>query len=307
MSKRKNPASKEGQDVVNLLTHEGNQANANIMIPPANVKGTNEVDQANAKNDSSISKSNNQADAINVSKDTEKSTNEISPVHQNKEVSIDLINDSNKEINDAGSNRIEKGKGMIQIDDSYKELLGSKPNANATENLTPSIIVTQQMKDLDMTMDRATAAVLAGNKEEAAFLFRIHEQMKAAEERLRSSTTTLNPTSVSLSVNQEKNSKGVNLKSNPIIILDENNLKQPNSNKVEEGSEIVENGFTFREGASTNTDSNVGLTPFFKKNIKELKLPVPLTIFNEEWQEEAWQYHTEKKAFRILMNSHNHT
>lgn len=128
------------------------------------------------------------------------------------------------------------------------------------------------MKDLDMTMEKATAAVLAGNKEEAAFLFRIHEKMKSLKNPSEIMNTTIDNS------NQEK------LITTPSMTV---NLKCDN---------IVENGFTFREGASTKTDSNIGLTPFFEKNIKELRLPVPLTIFNEEWQEEAWQYHAEKKV-----------
>ena len=41
---------------------------------------------------------------------------------------------------------------------------------------------------------------------------------------------------------------------------------------------------------------DIGFTPFFDKNIKELKGPLPLTIFNKDWQEDAMNFHSSKKA-----------
>lgn len=131
------------------------------------------------------------------------------------------------------------------------------------------------MKDLDMTMEKAAAAVLAGNKEEAAFLFRVHERMKSLQD------PSANQQLSRATISNPKPDKAKSASHTTVDLTSEN---------------IIENGFTFREGASTKTDSNIGLTPFFEKNINELRLPVPLTIFNEEWQEEAWQYHAEKKV-----------
>lgn len=142
----------------------------------------------------------------------------------------------------------------------------------------PTIIVTQHAKDLEMTMEKAKAAVLAGNSEDAAFLFRIHEKMK--------------------SINSTNNTSSTINKFNQQTIVDpKKKLQKTSSITIDISDEnVIKNGFTFRDGASTKTESNVGLTPFFEKNINELRLPVPLTIFNEEWQEEAWQYHAEKKV-----------
>ncbi|KAA1084531.1 hypothetical protein PGT21_030325 [Puccinia graminis f. sp. tritici] len=41
---------------------------------------------------------------------------------------------------------------------------------------------------------------------------------------------------------------------------------------------------------------DVGFTPFFDKNIKELRGPIPLTIFDKKWQEDAIQFHTNKRS-----------
>lgn len=126
-------------------------------------------------------------------------------------------------------------------------------------------------------MEKATAAVLAGDREEAAFLFRIHEKMKTLSQNIEK--------------DKEKSIPTISI-SNESTTINKSSLSKQDI----ETEKVVENGFTFREGASTKTDSNVGLTPFFEKNINELRLPVPLTIFNEEWQEEAWHYHAEKKV-----------
>ncbi|PLW18478.1 hypothetical protein PCASD_19529 [Puccinia coronata f. sp. avenae] len=47
---------------------------------------------------------------------------------------------------------------------------------------------------------------------------------------------------------------------------------------------------------SVPTHFDIGFTPFFNKNIKELRGPLPLTIFNKDWQEDAMNFHSSKKA-----------
>ncbi|PLW33829.1 hypothetical protein PCASD_15882 [Puccinia coronata f. sp. avenae] len=47
---------------------------------------------------------------------------------------------------------------------------------------------------------------------------------------------------------------------------------------------------------SVPTHFNIGFTRFFDKNIKELRGPLPLTIFNKDWQEDAVNFHSSKKA-----------
>lgn len=41
---------------------------------------------------------------------------------------------------------------------------------------------------------------------------------------------------------------------------------------------------------------DIGFTPYFDKNLKELKGPIPLTIFNRQWQDLANRYHVEKRV-----------
>ncbi|PLW38571.1 hypothetical protein PCASD_10795 [Puccinia coronata f. sp. avenae] len=51
----------------------------------------------------------------------------------------------------------------------------------------------------------------------------------------------------------------------------------------------------FISGAVPKHDK-MGFTPYFNKNIKELKGPLPLTIFNKSWKNAAILYHAEKQA-----------
>jgi hypothetical protein len=57
---------------------------------------------------------------------------------------------------------------------------------------------------------------------------------------------------------------------------------------------ITQGGLIFKSGAVT-THSNIGFTPFLDKNIRELKSPLPLTIFDKDWQERALTWHVEKR------------
>ena len=44
-----------------------------------------------------------------------------------------------------------------------------------------------------------------------------------------------------------------------------------------------------------NSHKDVGFTPYFDKNLKELRAPIPLTIFNKKWQDRAILHYAEKR------------
>lgn len=58
---------------------------------------------------------------------------------------------------------------------------------------------------------------------------------------------------------------------------------------------VTEGGLKFIPGAITS-HTDIGFTPYFDKNLKELKGPLPLTIFNKQWQDLANSYHVEKRV-----------
>ncbi|KAA1124841.1 hypothetical protein PGTUg99_035855 [Puccinia graminis f. sp. tritici] len=47
--------------------------------------------------------------------------------------------------------------------------------------------------------------------------------------------------------------------------------------------------------ANSNSHDDGGFTPYFHKNLLELKGPIPLTIFNRTWQEEALSHHSKNR------------
>ncbi|OAV91740.1 hypothetical protein PTTG_27870 [Puccinia triticina 1-1 BBBD Race 1] len=54
-------------------------------------------------------------------------------------------------------------------------------------------------------------------------------------------------------------------------------------------------GVVFNDDAQP-TSHNVGFTPFFKKNLLELRSPLPLTIFNKVWQDKAIIHYAQKRS-----------
>ncbi|KAA1124825.1 hypothetical protein PGTUg99_035594 [Puccinia graminis f. sp. tritici] len=58
---------------------------------------------------------------------------------------------------------------------------------------------------------------------------------------------------------------------------------------------VTQGGLTFMAGVVT-THADIGFTPFFDRNIRELCSPLPLTIFDKDWQERALTYHVEKRT-----------
>ncbi|KAA1133923.1 hypothetical protein PGTUg99_032133 [Puccinia graminis f. sp. tritici] len=75
---------------------------------------------------------------------------------------------------------------------------------------------------------------------------------------------------------------------------------------VETETELEDN-LVYAVGAVTS-HQDIGFTPYFDKNIKKLKAPLPLTIFDREWQKKALTAHlmlkpsknSEDKAYRGL-------
>ncbi|KAA1083508.1 hypothetical protein PGT21_006116 [Puccinia graminis f. sp. tritici] len=72
--------------------------------------------------------------------------------------------------------------------------------------------------------------------------------------------------------------------------LQTNTKKRPNES---EGTTQVR-GIKFI-WANNNSHDDGGFTPYFHKNLLELKGPIPLTIFNRTWQEEALSHHSRNR------------
>jgi hypothetical protein len=91
-------------------------------------------------------------------------------------------------------------------------------------------------------------------------------------------------------------SAGRSLSANPVMLTTEHQV----STETEKEDDLI-----YAVGVVTN-HQDIGFTPFFDENIKKLRAPLPLTIFDREWQKEALSVHlsakpaksTEDRAYR---------
>ncbi|EGG12520.1 uncharacterized protein MELLADRAFT_58857 [Melampsora larici-populina 98AG31] len=90
-----------------------------------------------------------------------------------------------------------------------------------------------------------------------------------------------------LDKHQERPSNKQATSANPI-------LEETHDEKKRDDGGVFENGMWFFPGR-TSTYKNRSYTPYFDRNIKELRYPIPLTIFDNDWQTKAMGYHAKKK------------
>ncbi|KAI7947494.1 hypothetical protein MJO28_009402 [Puccinia striiformis f. sp. tritici] len=127
-----------------------------------------------------------------------------------------------------------------------------------------------------MIMEEAIAATKAGENDKAAMLWNVDVSMAPATEtsappaRKREREASIEILGQSSDVQETRRERGT------IPLLSEN--------QIEFASEEV------------NTHKDVGFTPYFDKNLCELRGPIPLTIFNKKWQDRAIVYHAEKRT-----------
>ncbi|KAA1096434.1 hypothetical protein PGT21_016755 [Puccinia graminis f. sp. tritici] len=89
---------------------------------------------------------------------------------------------------------------------------------------------------------------------------------------------------------------GRSISANPVMLT----AKHQVSTETEKEDDLI-----YAVGVVTN-HQDIGFTPFFDENIKKLRAPLPLTIFDREWQKEALSVHlsakpaksTEDRAYR---------
>ncbi|KAH9807118.1 hypothetical protein DFH28DRAFT_917035, partial [Melampsora americana] len=127
------------------------------------------------------------------------------------------------------------------------------------------------LEDKDEVFNKAMELVMAGKAEESAKYMKIYQEVE-------------NDGNVDLM--KEKPLIKRTKSDNPIIIDDED--------KEEEHGGVFEGGMWFFDGKTTETN-NLSYTPYFDRNIRELRYPIPLTIFSKEWQNSALSYHAKKK------------
>lgn len=166
----------------------------------------------------------------------------------------------------------------LDLTGTYVSILSSNPTDQAQRSIIneSAQLVAQDPTDLDLqnsssVWKHAMDLAGAGRTEEAAKFFRIHEALSLARKANDSVAEQSGATTGEIEV-------------------------QSSQTTLAQSDEIFsEGGITFIPGAVT-THMDIGFTPYFNKNLRELKGPLPLTIFNRQWQELANSYHVEKRV-----------
>lgn len=163
------------------------------------------------------------------------------------------------------------------VEPTYVSVLSSTPapvntQNDVTEHREASPPVNEPESDTDLNDPVAvwkTALKLASKErvEEAAMYFKLHARLTSTNQSLRETSATVTP-----------------------------ELNTTNTSQATKTPQLVtEGGLTFIPGAVTS-HTDIGFTPYFDRNLKELKGPLPLTIFNKQWQDLANSYHVEKRV-----------
>lgn len=168
----------------------------------------------------------------------------------------------------------------IDLRSSYVSLLSSNPldTDNHQSNPLSEDMSSHQQSILQVDLQNSASVwkhamdlAGAGKTVEAAKFFRVHKALSLSKKSVESS-------------GQMKKS---------VVINEESETEASPVGK--EGESFSEGGITFIPGAVTS-HMDIGFTPYFNKNLRELKGPIPLTIFNRQWQDLANSYHVEKRV-----------
>jgi hypothetical protein len=116
-----------------------------------------------------------------------------------------------------------------------------------------------------LLIEKCLAATKAGNVEESDRYYGMYKSLLTAKAK-------------------EKNPKGKRISDNAVT-------DSPHSSDEDSMAGDVQ----FATGAIPKHDE-MGFTPYFHKNIKAMRGPIPLTIFNKAWKNRAILYHAEKKS-----------
>ncbi|OAV98774.1 hypothetical protein PTTG_25499 [Puccinia triticina 1-1 BBBD Race 1] len=183
--------------------------------------------------------------------------------------------DSFKEIPNPNPTKVvQQGQDTVS---RYRNLLSGVPEIikpeGALQVTTLSIAPTTpelsfKNSDKQAIWDKATEALARGDKKSADFFLRIYARMKENSsldapdrpETLRSSSSdAVNP-----SLNTTKRT-------------------------------VNKTTIVFIKG-SLSKHFDVGFTPYFNRNIREFRGPIPLTIFDKNWQRDAIQFYTNRRT-----------
>ncbi|KAH9819130.1 hypothetical protein DFH28DRAFT_887423 [Melampsora americana] len=268
MSNRRKPANSkdnEAGSVINMLTSQNHEPTSNVQSDAGKQGDSNK-----ASNEPSL-----QSQGL--------TTNQPIQTDQGNSVKT---KSSAERINDFTGETINKdgGQGKDLVNPDYLAILGDKPSA-MKKGVTISI--NDEAGDLDSNIDmsdkneifaKAMELSSMGNAKQALMYLKIYENLMLPSERPANKRSTSDVTP------NVDNSQPAPIQRSMSAI----------SKDMPEGA-VFKNGMWFFPGKTSNYN-NRSYTPYFDRNIQELRYPIPLTIFDKDWQSRAMTSHAKKRS-----------
>ncbi|EGG01308.1 uncharacterized protein MELLADRAFT_111149 [Melampsora larici-populina 98AG31] len=213
-----------------------------------------------------------------------------------------VLTDNSKSDN---SPDVEKSKGSkdntvkpidkVSIKQNYLEILGSKPIGNNQVSITIDdeyeFDGSVDLSDKDKVFDKAMSLAAAGDGIKSTKYLKIYKELNSMNVQMKKPSIIRSNSTIPVNENDRflKIDRPIIKRTsteNPVVITDE-------ADENHEG--VYECGMWVFRGKTTDS-TNMSYTPYFDKNIKELRYPIPLTIFSKEWQNSAISHHVRKKV-----------
>ncbi|KAH9808546.1 hypothetical protein DFH28DRAFT_1195392 [Melampsora americana] len=194
--------------------------------------------------------------------------------------------DKSKQSNDLGN------QGKELVNPNYLAILGNKP-PNDNTGLTITVNSDSEgenapiinLNDKDAVFLKAMEFSRAGNLKETSKYLEIYKSLVKNQMNRSISQRAVSSNEISADMNLARPTNHRSTSMNPEMELGEKTIP--------EGA-VFENGMWFLPGLTSDHNTR-SYTPYFDKNIQELRYPIPLTIFDKEWQSRAMTCHIKKR------------
>ncbi|KAA1103328.1 hypothetical protein PGT21_014487 [Puccinia graminis f. sp. tritici] len=282
------------------ITNNTNEIHSNIMVDEASKRATRSNLQKGPKHLVVLDNSSRQPNASTDSTSTMPSQINTPGIGEETGPRETLELDSESDESDTFKDTSDNPKDPASNISKYKDMLSNVPEITTTDELAvthknpagghenvedpnvvpphghPSeptqancdlLVVSAPKSDKSILWDKIAEAVAANDKVNADFFIRLYSQINEDSGGTKPD------------ILRSRSNDAVN-----------SHITSSASKKPSEKTSII-----FVRG-SLPKHFDVGFTPYFDKNIKELRGPIPLTIFDKKWQEEAIQFHTNKRS-----------
>ncbi|EGF97960.1 uncharacterized protein MELLADRAFT_79784 [Melampsora larici-populina 98AG31] len=278
--------STQGDSNKNSGTNQGNQGNVKNSIPgnqrdsDASKSLGSSLMQDQGNSELSAISGQNQADkSQEIDNDNTINRDQVQRIHsmyveenekeKNKNPII-ITRDLTEDQESSTSNEIVNAE-LLDVNAAFKQVPVAKNDSvilEANEEFDNDVDLT----DKNSVFKKAMELTMKGDSQSATKYLKVYETLGH------------------LDIDHQRPSAKRASSANPILV---ENQTEPRAD-----GGIFENGMWFFPNRTTNYQ-NRSYTPYFDRNIKELRYPIPLTIFDKDWQNKAMGYHAKKKIKSI--------